>query len=104
MPSDRVTCGHCGGTGHIELTGVYADTLALLRRQRAEITGADLAKVDGCKETAMNNRLAMLESHGFAKSRRYGRKRLFKAVKTLVAEVADDDLAKGIRSRKDGWG
>ena len=79
--SDTTTCGHCGGTGHVELTGVYADTLALLRRQKTEVTGADLAVVDGCKDTTMNNRLAMLEHHGLATSRRYGRKRLYKAVR-----------------------
>lgn len=79
--SDSVTCGHCLGTGHIELSGVYAETLSLLRRQKDEVTGADLAKIDGCKATAMNNRLAMLENHGLATSRRYGRMRLYKAVR-----------------------
>lgn len=79
--ADTTTCGHCGGTGHVELTGIYADTLALLRRQKSEVTGAALSKIDGCKDTTMNNRLAMLERHGFATSRRYGRERLFKAVK-----------------------
>ncbi len=78
---DTTTCGHCGGTGHVELNGVYADTLALLRKQKDEVTGADLAKIDGCKPCAMNNRLSMLDHHGFLTSRRYGKKRLYKAVR-----------------------
>lgn len=79
--TDTTTCGHCGGTGHVKLTGVYADTLALLRKQKQEVTGAELATIDGCKATAMNNRLAMLEQHGFATSRKYGRMRLYVARK-----------------------
>lgn len=74
----HVRCGHCGGTGLLPLTGVCADTLTLLRAA-GEATGADLARLDGCKATAMNNRLAVLERHGLATSRRYGRKRLYRA-------------------------
>lgn len=74
----KVKCKCCAGTGSIELTGVYADTLALLRKA-GETSGASLAKVAGCKSTAMNNRLAALEGHGLATSRPYGRLRLFRA-------------------------
>jgi len=76
---DQVFCQHCSGTGRREVTGIYAETLALLRRQKQEVTGADLAAIDGCKATAMNNRLASLERLGLATSRRFGRKRLYKA-------------------------
>jgi len=72
-------CPTCSGSGRIELTGCYADTLRLLRLQRKEIHGAALAKLGGCKPTAMNNRLACLEKFGLAESRRYGRERLYKA-------------------------
>lgn len=80
MP-DLITCGHCKGTGKVEFNGAHADTLILLRHQKKEVTGTELAKITGCKGTAMNNRLAMLEKHGLATSRRYGRERLYKAVK-----------------------
>lgn len=74
-------CGHCKGTGSVPLTGVYADTYALLRRQSAPLTAADLAPAAGCKPTAMNNRLSALERMGLATSTLYGRKRLYQAVK-----------------------
>jgi len=76
-----ITCGHCGGTGKRELTGIVADTLSLLVGLGAEKTGAELAKLDKCKATAMNNRLAALERMGLITSRRYGRKRLYKPKK-----------------------
>ena len=74
-----VKCKACGGTGTIELTGVYAETLALLRSS-GEISGAALARTAGVKPTAMNNRLAVLAKHGLARSRPYGRQRLYKAI------------------------
>ncbi len=76
--ADLVPCPCCGGTGLRPLTGVYAETLALLRAA-GEATGADLARRVGCKATAMNNRLAALERLGLAVSRRYGRLRLYRA-------------------------
>lgn len=72
------TCSHCGGKGVVEFTGVFADTLVLLR-QAGPTTAADLAPVAGCKATAMSNRLAALEKLGLATSRRYGVKRLYQA-------------------------
>jgi len=78
MRKINVSCPHCSGKGDVELTGVYADTIALLRRQKKEVTGAELAAVVQCKATAMNNRLATLERFGLAVSRRYGRKRLYR--------------------------
>ena len=77
---ERHRCPRCGGSGEVEFNGVHADTLALLRKQRREVSGAELARLAGCKQTAMNNRLAYLEELGFAVSRRYGRERLFQAV------------------------
>jgi hypothetical protein len=79
----KTPCGHCKGTGSVVLTGVYADTYALLRRQSAPLTAADLAPAAGCKPTAMCNRLSALERMGFAVSQRYGRKRLYRAVKEI---------------------
>jgi len=73
-----VSCPCCRGTGQVELTGVYALTLDLLRRQPGEITPADLARQDGCKATTMCNRLAALERMGLATSRRFGRLRLYR--------------------------
>jgi hypothetical protein len=77
----RVTrkCTCCDGTGRVELTGVYADTYAMLSDIGRETNGAGLAIVAGCSPTAMCNRLAALERLGVATSRRYGRQRLFKA-------------------------
>lgn len=74
----NVCCPHCKGTGRREVTGIYAKTLELLRRQGGERTGADLARLDGCKAPAMNNRLAGLERYGLVTSRRFGRLRLYR--------------------------
>lgn len=85
--SPEYQCSHCNGTGKIPLTGIYADTLEILQHLTVEASGVDLAAIDGCKPTAMNNRLAALERMGFATSRRYGKVRLFKAANhTLHAE------------------
>lgn len=76
---DVIPCSHCAGEGEITLTGIYADTLAMLRLQEEEVTAVQLAALDGRNPTAMNNRLTALEGFGFATSRRYGRSRLYKA-------------------------
>lgn len=77
---DTVPCACCNGSGRIEISGIYADTLRLLRSVGGEIHGAELARRDGCKATAMNNRLAYLVRHGFAVERPYGRKKLYRSV------------------------
>ena len=74
-----VTCTCCGGTGKREFNGVFADTLELLKSMKEEISGAELARMDGCNNTAMCNRLVELEKHGCAVSRKYGKERLWKA-------------------------
>lgn len=74
----KVRCRCCGGTGEIALSPVYAETLALLRGRR-EAHGAALARLAGCKNEAMCNRLAALEAHGLAVSRRQGKARVFRA-------------------------
>ena len=77
---DFIPCSHCAGEGWIALTGVYADTLALLRLQEEEVTAAQLAAIDGdCQLTAMINRLNALEGFGKAESRRYGQRLFWKA-------------------------
>ena len=73
----KVQCTHCGGSGLVELTGVYAETLALLARH-SDRNGAELARLAGCQETAMNNRLVALQRMGLAYGRKYGRSRLWR--------------------------
>lgn len=82
MASDEVVheCPWCKGKGVVAMTGVYAETLKLLKRQRKEINGADLSRIAGVKGPAMNNRLARLGELGYATSRRNGREVLWKAV------------------------
>lgn len=72
-------CPWCLGTGRMPLSGVYAATLALLRTQPDPINGAALARLAGCKETAMNNRMVRLEELGLAVGERDGRQRLWRA-------------------------
>jgi uncharacterized membrane protein len=76
-----VRCPHCRGSGQVPLTGVHAETLALLNRQRREASGADLARKGGCSGPAMCNRLAALERLGLVVSRRYGHLRLYRVAK-----------------------
>lgn len=79
-----VQCNCCNGTGRRPLSGVYKRTLAVLRRQRDEISGADMARLMGCKNEAMCMRLARLELIGFAESHqgiRDSRMRLWRATK-----------------------
>lgn len=78
-PTPFVKCPHCIGTGRIELSGVYLETLKRLRRYPDGIHAAALAKAMGCEPTAMNNRLAYLEEHSLVVSVRDGRKRVFAA-------------------------
>lgn len=72
-----VQCTHCGGSGSIELTGVYADTLNLLIRHPMK-NGAALAKLAKCKATAMCNRLKAMERLGVVVSKRHGRQLFWK--------------------------
>lgn len=76
---DYVTCTRCNGDGAIELTGVFAETLVLLRKQKKEVGTTVLADAAKVKIPAMNNRLAWLESHGLATSRKFGQQRLWTA-------------------------
>lgn len=74
-----VLCTRCHGSGRVELNGVNAETLALLRRQRSEVCGKDLADLAGCSNESMCNRLRAIEQHGLAESRKWGRKVFWKA-------------------------
>lgn len=76
---DLILCPCCKGAGRIELTGPAADTLALVRSLGREVTGAELGAMIGIQATAANNRLAWLESKALLFSRRYGRRRLYRA-------------------------
>lgn len=73
-----IKCSCCGGRGKVPLDGVYFETLKMLSKERKEIHGAALARKSGCNSTAMNNRLARLEQLGLVKSRKYGRKKLYR--------------------------
>ena len=77
--ADYILCSHCDGEGYVELTGVFADTLELLRDQPASLNGAELAKIANCNPTAMNNRLVWLENKGLAERKRHGHESLWKA-------------------------
>lgn len=75
---DHNTCPHCGGTGKIELTGIYAETLNKMRKLKFPyIVANQHAEQFGCKPTALNNRLRKLEEHGHVFSERYGVQRRF---------------------------
>lgn len=81
-----VCCTCCNGTGKVELTGIYLDTLKLLAGF-CEVTGAELAKKIGAKPTAMNNRLAALKRKGLADTRTVGRKKLYWATQWASAST-----------------
>lgn len=81
-----VRCPLCRGAGRVELTGVYLETFLALAACGGEVCGAELARRMKAKPTAVNNRLAALERHGLATSRRYGRERLFTAKKLTGAK------------------
>lgn len=72
-----VVCTHCGGTGTVELTGVYAETLSLVIANPGK-NGAALAALAGCQATAMNNRLTALERKGVIAGDRHGRQKLWR--------------------------
>lgn len=76
-----VQCSTCEGVGVVEMNGAFADTLVVLRRQKTELTGVELAKLMKVNPTAMNNRLVWLESHGLAVGRKYGPARFWRAIK-----------------------
>lgn len=76
---DFIPCSHCAGEGWVELTGTYAETLALLREQPTALNGAELAKLAKCNPTAMNNRLVWLEGQGLAERKRNGKESLWRA-------------------------
>lgn len=79
---DTVKCGTCSGKGRVRISGVYAQTLRILRRQtskgKAVVANRDIL-LFGCQGTALSNRLAWLEQHGFARSKRHGRERQYRA-------------------------
>ena len=74
-------CPHCGGQGQIEVTGVYGETLRIARQIAGKNGQFIVANRDaehfGCKPTALNNRLSVLEKYGKVFSERYGRQRRY---------------------------
>ena len=77
MAKVLIKCWACQGRGRVELTGVYADTLRILRASRSAVVANRDADRFGCLPTALNNRLSWLEEHGLAQSVRHGRERRF---------------------------
>lgn len=78
---DRHRCPTCRGTGEVILSGVYLETLEFVRRwcERHGFVVANRAATEaGCEATALNNRLARLESLGYLTSEQYGRQRRFR--------------------------
>ena len=79
---DTTKCGVCNGKGHVRIGGVYAETLRVLRRRtragKVVVANRDI-EMFGCQGTALSNRLAWLEQHGFARSERIGRERRYQA-------------------------
>jgi hypothetical protein len=86
MPTKKLSppticCSACSGTGRVQVTGVYLETLHQLRHRCADggyvIAHRDAGNYFDCAATALNNRLAWLEKHGFARSEKYGKQRRF---------------------------
>ncbi|MEN3329110.1 MAG: hypothetical protein V7638_3917, partial [Acidobacteriota bacterium] len=70
-----VTCTHCGGSGRLQLRGIYLDTFNVLSQQKAAVTARALAIMCNCKVTAMKARLNYLERTGLVKHERIERER-----------------------------
>lgn len=67
-----VKCPHCRGLGRMPITGVYAETLRVVLFNPGR-NGAELAKLMGCKNEAMCNRLRRLEQLRLVESTPFGR-------------------------------
>lgn len=74
------TCTCCNGAGVVEISGVYLDTLRLLRGQKSPRSGADLARLAGCTGEAMANRLQRLAELDLARYQPAGRRKLWTAI------------------------
>ncbi len=75
------TCPYCKGAGIVTLSSVYLDTLLGVQRWckgNKWLTAASAATWFGCKPTTLNNRLAILEKHGYLVSEVHGRQRRFR--------------------------
>lgn len=77
----RVPCGCCKGAGTVPLSGQYALTLAVLRKQREPVSGADMGRTLDISNEAACNRLKKLEKYGLAECEPYGRELLWRATK-----------------------
>lgn len=74
MKSLLVECHHCEGSGKLDLPPSLAETLYLLHKDRGYSTIQLLARSSiGVKHTTLCNRLAQLETLGFASSHREGK-------------------------------
>ena len=80
--TDTVCCSHCQGTGRTKLTGVYAETLKVIRRLKKTIgyvVANQHADLFGCNPTALSNRLAYLHRHGLIDCEIFGRQRRYRS-------------------------
>lgn len=79
MKPIKIQCSRCRGKGTVPLTGVYAKTMNVLKALGKPMNGAQIGRLMGCKETAMNQRLIRLQGLGLAYGEWNGRERLWRA-------------------------
>jgi hypothetical protein len=68
----HVQCWKCGGTGRLEFTGIWAETLQLVIDNDGA-NGAELGRLAGCSGSAMCHRLAALQELGLVEGVQHGR-------------------------------
>lgn len=82
MKADHIPCSCCKGSGRIPLTGIYADTLKIIRRRWVAgyyiVARRDADNWFQCNPTALSNRLKWLERNGLLVSETYGREKRYR--------------------------
>ena len=85
MAKVQIPCNCCKGTGKIEVTGVYLQTLAHLQRMTAKRAGDNFVVANReypwfqCSPTALSNRLKWLEQRGLATVEMFGRQKRYRS-------------------------
>lgn len=84
MSAVWVKCPYCGGCGRRRVTGVYLDTLRILRKRTKRglitVAGRHAEQCFKCKPTALNQRLRKLAEYGLARFDEYGKEKRFWSV------------------------
>lgn len=95
----QVRCKYCRGTGKREVSGQYRVTYFKLvefhQRGGEYVVAGQHADWFGCQPTALNNRLAWLAAHGFAKVEAFGREKRYTAV---LIEIGEAKMAPTLRT------